>query len=141
MFKGWLRPTLANPILANPFLPSCLASPFFCVLLWLVLVWESVLNCLFLLVCCVCFCVVCVCVCVSVPSAGPPPPDPPPPDRPKFCSFFPPLPPQNSTREPKRAHLSDLALQTPPKIPRTGPTREGEKNKCGGEEGPTFGAP
>ena len=74
----WLRPTLASPI-------------FFCVL-WLVLVWESVLNCLFLLVCCVCV------FRASLPD--PPPPDRPPSARPpsagppKISLFFFPLPPQ-----------------------------------------------
>ena len=52
-----LWPTLASPILANPFL----ANPFFLLWLWFVLVWESVLCCLFLLVCW-----------FGPPSAGPP---------------------------------------------------------------------
>ena len=80
--SGW--PILANRILANPFL----ANPFSCVVLWLVLVWVSVLCWLFFQLvcvvcvlcvvvwccvvcvvvwCCVLFCVCCcVCVCVCV---------------------------------------------------------------------------
>ena len=86
-------------------------SIFCVVVLWLVLVWVSVLCCfsyLYVLLCAVCCCVLlCVVVCCVVvllllcvcggcvqgpsagpPSAGPPPPDLPPPDRPKFRSFF-----------------------------------------------------
>ena len=53
---------LANPILANPIL----ANPFSCVVLWLVLVWVSVLCCLFfywcVLLCGLCCVVRVVCV-------------------------------------------------------------------------------
>ena len=78
----------------------CVVCGVLCVVCFCVVV-----CCVFVLLCCCCCCC-CVCV-VGVfrasppdppppdpPPPDPPPPDPPPPDRPKFRSFFFPLPPQ-----------------------------------------------